>query len=74
MSKCKFSTTPYKISLIIVCNTSFSTGYDHAANKIKDRGDSVEVNAYYKTSPLLKNLERRADLDERISSMGCSCR
>merc|ERR1712150_217248 len=48
-------------------------GYDHDdRDDISGRGDSVEVNAWFSRTDLLKNFEGRGDLEERISSMACS--
>jgi len=50
-------------------------GYDHDdRDDISGRGDSVEVNAWFSRNDLLKNFESRSDLEERISSMDCTCR
>merc|ERR1712165_563729 len=50
-------------------------GYDHDdRDDISGRGDSVEVNAWFSRTDLLKNFESRSDLEERISSMDCTCR
>ena len=51
-----------------------TTGYDHAGDDVRSRGESVEVNAWYSNSPIKKNLDSRSTLDEEISAMGCSCR
>ena len=54
---------------------SFISGYDHdSKTNVAARGDSVTVNAWYDEAPKAKNLTGRAELEERISSIQCTCR